>query len=854
MKHRSLSQFVAYSLTLLTPVLCPFVTLADTPPRTFPSPAVFNNAPAFFRDIFWIGHEGSTGWLATDIGQNASPFDLSDQNTLGEIVGIPWTGDMGITETVEQIQERANTYPIDPGIRVRLHEPHNFDRLLMNPASPYVSQFPPLDEGQTGSPFLPQLIGADFNTTSRADTGWMPPDTMGAVGPSQFLTVINGRVRVHPKTGGAYSFDGTLDAFFAPVRGTVSVGDPYVCYDRLSQRWFVSCITLETPNKVCLAVSSGPVITNQTSFTFFSFRHDLLPPTPNTDTNGLCDYPSLGVDANGVYIGANIFAGGFVGSSGYVIRKSSVLGPGPIVVTALRQMGPSGGPGPGAPRGVTNDDPTATQGLFVGLDLQQSGRLAFRRVLNPAGTPTLSPNYFVTVPTTASPGSLRPLGSNLPLSLVDARLFAAGLFKNHLNGARTLWTAHHMRMTSTGVANNSGGRIGARWYQVADVFGTPSLVQSGSVFDSAATSPTSYFFPSVAMSGQGHAVIGFSFASPIQYIGAAVAGRLSNDAGGTMSPPTVITPGVAAYNLQRPPSGSQRWGDYSFTSVDPNDGQTIWTIQEYCNFTDSWAVRATQLVAPPPATPTSVDSSVARGAANVPVTVTGASVAGSGFFDPDATYPNRISATVGGAGVTVNSIAFLDPTHITLNVSAAANAALGSRTITVTNPDGQSVTSAAILNVTAPPTVAFTGTVKLDGWIGSATPISGLLVRLSIDGAPEVSTSLNGTGNTGTFAADLPSSGQHTVRVRPLGFLSQTATVTTNSAPVSFDFFGPTGSGLVPGDSDSNNTIDDADLTVMLLDYGTGGGISGATDLNGDSSVDDVDLTLLLLGFGLTGN
>ena len=115
-------------------------------------------------------------------------------------------------------------------------------------------------------------------------------------------------------------------------------------------------------------------------------------------------------------------------------------------------------------------------------------------------------------------------------------------------------------------------------------------------------------------------------------------------------------------------------------------------------------VRVIQLKAPPPATPASATlSSVEQGRPNVNVTITGTSVAGSGFFDPGAGFANHISATVGGAGVTVNSITYTDPTHITLNVSVAPSAALGARTVSVTNPDGQSRTSASgILTVAAP--------------------------------------------------------------------------------------------------------------------------------------------------------
>jgi uncharacterized repeat protein (TIGR01451 family) len=41
----------------------------------------------------------------------------------------------------------------------------------------------------------------------------------------------------------------------------------------------------------------------------------------------------------------------------------------------------------------------------------------------------------------------------------------------------------------------------------------------------------------------------------------------------------------------------------------------------------------------------------------------------------------------------VNSLAYTDPTHLTLNISVAPTAPLGGRTITVTNPDGQTAAS-----------------------------------------------------------------------------------------------------------------------------------------------------------------
>jgi hypothetical protein len=184
------------------------------------------------------------------------------------------------------------------------------------------------------------------------------------------------------------------------------------------------------------------------------------------------------------------------------------------------------------------------------------------------------------------------------------------------------------------------------------------------------------------------------------YAQIAAAGRFANDPLGTIGAPAIIQTSSTSYNV-----GSQtprRWGDYSIVSVDPNDNMTMWTVQEYCDATNSWAVRVIQLKAPPPATPNAaLPGSVNRGT-TTNITVTGLSNNGSGFYDPDPSFPNHIQASVNGGGVTVNSITYTNPTQITLNLTVSAGAALGARTITVTNPDGQFATSATgILEITS---------------------------------------------------------------------------------------------------------------------------------------------------------
>jgi len=129
----------------------------------------------------------------------------------------------------------------------------------------------------------------------------------------------------------------------------------------------------------------------------------------------------------------------------------------------------------------------------------------------------------------------------------------------------------------------------------------------------------------------------------------------------------------------------------------------MWTIQEFCNATDTYGLQVVRLLAPPPATPSSCSpSTLTSGMSGIPVQLTGTSDGDTGFFDPGPGFSNRISATVNGGGVTVNAVTYSDPTHLTLNVSVSPGATGGGRTITVTNPDGQSATSgSAILTVSA---------------------------------------------------------------------------------------------------------------------------------------------------------
>lgn len=557
--------------------------------------------------------------------------------------------------------------------------------------------------------------GTSFDAARYADSGSVPPDSTGDIGPTQFLICINGRIRTFNRAGNP---DGALDTttanFFDAVRGNGDTADPRVRYDRLSGRWFISMLAYEDPTRIVLAVSSGPVIGAGASFTFFHFGHSEVGPMPNPDTGYFFDFDTLGVDRQALYIGGNVFdlSGPFyVGSTGFVVNKADLIA-GILSVTAFRQMASNLSGGPFAPQGVDNDDPSATEGYFIGRDLASNNHLIIRRISNPGGVPTISNNLAVTIPPTAQPkGGVLALGSSFPLADLDDRLFQARLHNGHLV------TGHNIEVDAAGIAGSGGGRDGVRWYDIVNLTGPPMLAQAGTLFDPAAANSRSYWMPSGAIAGQGHLVVASNVASTTQYPEIAAALHLATDGPGAIGPPAIVQSATANSNDLTNQFNQHRWGDYSTLSVDPNDDMTFWTVQEYSNAPDSWAVRIIQLKAPPPATPVSVaPSSTAQGQFDTDIVVTGTSQNGSGFFDPGATFPNRLSALMNGGGVTLNRVTYSDPTHLTLNVTVSSTATLGSRTITITNPDAQtSVSATGLLIVSASADVDSDGTP--DWWM-----------------------------------------------------------------------------------------------------------------------------------------
>lgn len=659
------------------------------------------------KPVIQVARQGTVHVLIVLVAAELAAFASSTQAQAtdeGWTSATPWTGAGGVTRSTKQImlaQDAADQTATVPHLAVASHNALDRTTLPMNPASPAVSGWdcepqacsPKANANakiQTAGPNITtnnQGFGLNFTALTYPDTNIAPPSPSGAAGTTEFLLAANGRIRCFDKaTGNLGTLDVNLNVFFDSVRSGKEVRYPRVRFDPLTLRFFVLAATdwgstATEPNRILLAVSDGATITSSTLWAFFQFRHDEVSPAGGAGC--VADFPTLGIDANALYIGVNNYCGlggTYSGTSAFVVRKSSVLNGGPIVVSAFRNLtNGSAGTGPYTPQGVDNFDAGATQGYFIGVDNGSLGTLMLRRVINPAGTPSISPNVPIAVPATYPPFDVphkgNSVGPNGHLSAMDDRLSASHIRNGHL------WTTHNIGVNSNGIAYNPPSRVAVRWYELGSLDSVPFLVRSGTIYDSTSVNPLSYWCPAIMSTGQARTGFTFNVAGYNSYVDAAAASLLS---GGDVQAPARYTNTTYAYDPYFDQGGTQgrRWGQYSSISLDLVDNATLWAVQEFAAGPDIWGVQVTQMLAPGAI----LDQVVYHACTNQPQA--NFYLTGSGFYDPGPGF-TQPSLAIDGSGVTVTDFHIIDPHTASFSIVLDPDYSRGEHSIIYTSADGQ---------------------------------------------------------------------------------------------------------------------------------------------------------------------
>lgn len=507
--------------------------------------------------------------------------------------------------------------------------------------------------GEEPAPSPPSLA-ASFLALPDSNTS-LPPDTMGAAGPSHLVAMLNTQVRIQNKAGGALSTV-SLATFWTAGTGLAgSPFDPRIVYDSIHGRWIAAADANANSgtSQVWFAISatSDPTL----GWTYYGFAADSAYPAGTT----WADFPGFGVNTNWIAITNNMFsvsgAPAFSGAKMWVIDKATALAGGPLTVSVF----PAAFDTSGGAYGFSLQ-PTVTFGaspiLYI-LDNSgwSSGGTALLRISQITGTgpapvwsvvpgsPFAGSGFFFVannfgygligaeqlgVPSTCSGGTFNgsaclttancdpPSGGICRrIDTGDARLGSGTVFRNG-----RIWAAH-----SGGRPVGAVDRTAVFWYQLNPLAMPAPIVQSG-VLDGG--TGVHHFFPSIAANMNDDAAIGFSRADASKYAEAVVTGRLVGEALGSMGPITVMKAGEDSY-FKTFSGNRNRWGDYSATVVDPSDDQTMWTIQEYAALAvgpgatdDRWGTWWGQIATAPTPTPTTTETSTATATAMETATAT----------------------------------------------------------------------------------------------------------------------------------------------------------------------------------------------------------------------------------------
>ncbi|GAB5520267.1 MAG: hypothetical protein RhofKO_25180 [Rhodothermales bacterium] len=424
-------------------------------------------------------------------------------------------------------------------------------------------------------------INFDENGTANGSFS-IPPDPSGTVGNTHVLAVGNTSIEAFTKTGGAVAGFGTssLKTFFTSITNTF---DPKAIYDHFTNRFLVVTLEFEgrgdadaTNDAAKIYVAASPVnaVTPTANWNAVTIDAKLT----LTGDNSWCDYPGFGVDEEAIYITCNYFTfsnSTFKETRLVIIDKSTLYGGGAVTSSIVDPI--PGGFFDGThqvSKLYADPNPGGTFGTWLisagGLNNGAAALAQVIKVTDPLGTPTFSGEFInlgaiCTGVTCSSPPDAPQSGSGTLVLTNDARALDAVWRDN------SLWMVNTINPTGA-----ESGQATARWTRFgATAAGATTLTASGTFGGEGIGAGTYTFFPSIAVNAT-CAMVGFAASSGAIFPGFYY-GKV-DVATNTTGIATLAKAGAASY--VRTFGGSNRWGDYSSTALDPSD-DSFWMFHQY---------------------------------------------------------------------------------------------------------------------------------------------------------------------------------------------------------------------------------------------------------------------------------
>ena len=372
--------------------------------------------------------------------------------------------------------------------------------------------------------------------------GVYPPDTDGEVGKDHYIQMVNLHTAIYDKAGNLLYGPFTPNLLWPsgdPCR-LQNDGDVVAVFDQFADRWLMTQFALPNypngPFYECFAVSKTSAPTNVPSdWWLYTFL------VHNTKMD---DYPKIAVWPDAYYMTDNQFNPNWAGAGVFAFDKAKMLAGQAAtfqyfdLYTANNNFG---GMLPGDLDGSALP-PAGAPGLFFEVDDNSYGMGADAMRIwkfhvdwtTPANSTfglSSQPNFtlpvasFDLLPCTLS-GSRNCVpqpGTSQKLDVIGDRLMFRAVYRN--------FGDHDAVLLNHTVKADGTDRAGIRWYEVRDLFGTPSIYQQGTF----APADGGYrWMGSLAFDHVGNIALGYSVSSSTIYPSIRYAGRLVGDPLGTL--------------------------------------------------------------------------------------------------------------------------------------------------------------------------------------------------------------------------------------------------------------------------------------------------------------------------------
>jgi hypothetical protein len=515
----------------------------------------------------WLGAAAATTLLAALVGSPPAAADALTSTypsvTTGTVARAPGAG-LSLQAVTQARPRGARRVPrlLAPAAQVA--------------SPPQVS--PTAVQGATAS------LRANFNGVSSRDSALTnfgkevePPDQGLCVGNGFVVEMVNSAYTVYNTAGkavaGPFNVNGPFNEGLSEF-----TSDPRCYFDLATHTWFAVVLSInpgETAASVDIAVNTSGDPTNP----WTAYKLD------TSDVGGAAgpkhagcpcygDQPTLGIDAQNLYITTNEFSlkgEQFNGAQVYAFSKKDLLSLGAAVhFVHFDKLDIAGAPASSVQPALTNGggpaefflssiDPAGTFDQRVGV-----WAMTARGAVAKGGVPKLS-STVVSSEAFGPPPAAEQKGRASLLEPGDDRMqqvqFTGGSVWGELD-------------TSLAIAGDPAPRAGAAWFEVRPVIAAAAISSAhirrqGYV----AVSGNYVLYPALQVAPSGAAAMVMTLAGARRFPSAAYA-TLAPEAG-SFGAVTVAAAGATPYDPE-----AERWGDYSSAVKDPS-GASIWLATEY---------------------------------------------------------------------------------------------------------------------------------------------------------------------------------------------------------------------------------------------------------------------------------